>query len=100
MSLLATNTSAFHLPGPEGWILSITRAPSSFVPLPCCDLACCLAEALTTRPHNPPPHGAMTISIAPFFQRPSSPLLASADAGAEVARTAASAMRQRFMPHL
>ena len=59
-------------PGPDGWILSITRAPIRWVPLPRWAFACCLAEALTTRAAQRCRRtGAMTISIAPFFHRPS-----------------------------
>jgi hypothetical protein len=42
----------------------------------------------------------MTISILPFFQRPSRPLLAVAEAGATVSSAAANPMKKRFISPL
>jgi hypothetical protein len=97
MFRLATNTSAFQVPGPVGSILSITRSPSSRVPLPCWAFACCFSDALTTRPHRFCPHGAITITIAPFFHMPSRLLLAIAEAGAQATASPASAQKSRFI---
>src|SRR3982750_1194810 len=78
-------------------MLLITRDPISLAPLPRCAFACCLGEALVTLPQSEPPHGWMTISVLPFFQRPSRLLLASAGADTASAPSALKAMRRLFI---
>ena len=75
----------------------MSRAPMRLVPLPFSAFACCLAEALTTVPHKARPHGEITISIFPFFQRPSRLVLAVAATGAVKARIVTEAVNNRLI---
>src|SRR3954447_13427403 len=78
-------------------MLSITRAPMRLVPLPLWALACCTADAFTTVPQSARPHGAITISILPFFQRPSRLLRALAEAGAATTSRVAKLKKKCFI---